>query len=107
VRGDAANSLSPSKAKITGIPIDYNQPTGQTIKVLTTGLGGVFPSGLILGEVDGNVRLSNEDNYKVADLSPAKSLDMIEEVSVLVPQYPTANEILLSPSEKIKLEEFR
>lgn len=107
VRGDAANSLSPSKAKITGIPIDYNPPTGQAIKVLTTGLGGVFPSGLILGEVDGSIRMNTDDNYKVADLNPAKNLDMIEEVSVLVPQYPTANEILLSPSEKIKLEEFR
>ena len=106
VRGDAANSLSPGRGKITAIPVDYNPPLGQSIKVLTTGLGGVFPSGLILGEVEGSIRLSNDDNYKVADLSPAKSLDMIEEVSVLVPQYPTANEILLSPSEKI-MEEFK
>jgi rod shape-determining protein MreC len=107
VRGDAANSLSPNKAKVTAIPIDYNPPTGQPIKVLTTGLGGVFPSGLILGEVDGAIRMSTDDNYKVADLNPAKDLNMIEEVSVLVPQYPTANEILLAPSEKIKLEEFK
>ena len=35
VKGDAANSLSPGRAKITGIPIDYNPPTGQPIKVLT------------------------------------------------------------------------
>ena len=107
VKGDAANSLSPSRAKITAIPLDYNPPLGQPIKVMTTGLGGVFPSGLILGEVDGSIRMSNDDNYKVADLRPAKSLDMIEEVSVLVPQYPTASEILLAPSEKIKLEEFK
>jgi rod shape-determining protein MreC len=107
VKGDAAGSFSSNKAKISAIPFDYNPPTGQPVKVITTGLGGVFPSGLILGEVDGSIRMSTDDNYKVADLNPAKSLEMIEEVSVLVPQYPTASEILLSPSEKVKLEDFK
>lgn len=107
IRGNAINTIASGQARVTGIPIDYVPPAGQSIKLLTTGLGGVFPAGLTIGTVDGGIRMNSEDNYKEADMNPARSLTMIEEVSVLVPKYPTAGEILLSPSDKIKLEEFK
>jgi hypothetical protein len=40
-------------------------------------------------------------------LTPAKELNFIQEVSVLVPKYPTAGEILLTPADNAKPDEFR
>jgi rod shape-determining protein MreC len=107
VSGKAGLSLAPPRAHVSIIPIDYSPPAGQVAKVMTTGLGGVFPAGLTLGTLDGGVRESPEKHMKEADLIPAKELNFIQEVSVLVPKYPTAGEILLTPADNSKPEEFR
>lgn len=107
INGVASSPFTMARAKVSIIQPDYTPPAGQVAKVLTTGLGGVFPSGLILGTLDGGVTHTAQGNLKEAIMIPAKNLDTIEEVSVLVPKYPTAGEILMSPTDRIKLEEFK
>ena len=87
------------------IPLEYNPPAGQIAKVMTTGLGGVFPSGLTLGTLEAGVQSTAEKHMQTGALTPAKELNFIQEVSVLIPKYPTAGEILLTPAGKP--EEFR
>ncbi len=107
VGGTAGHSLSAPRAKVTIIPIDYTPPAGQAAKVLTTGLGGVFPAGLLLGTLDSGASETAEKHMKEAWLTPAKELNFIQEVSVLIPKYPTAGEILLTPADNAKPEELR
>lgn len=107
VAGVAGLSLSAPRAKVSIIPIDYSPPAGQTAKVLTTGLGGVFPAGLLIGTLDGGATETAEKHMREAWLTPAKELNFIQEVSVLVPKYPTAGEILLTPADNSKPEELR
>lgn len=107
VGGTAGRSLSAPRAKVTIIPIDYSPPAGQAAKVVTTGLGGVFPAGLLLGTLDTGTTETAEKNMKEAWLAPAKELNFIQEVSVLIPKYPTAGEILLTPADNAKPEELR
>ena len=76
-------------------------------KVMTTGLGGVFPSGLTLGTLEDGARPTAEKHMQEGVLTPAKELNFIQEVSVLVPKYPTAGEILLTPADNSKPDEFR
>jgi rod shape-determining protein MreC len=107
VSGVASNPFTTGRAKVSIIQPDYTPPAGQVAKVITTGLGGVFPAGLILGTLEGGVTQTAQGNLKEAYMVPSKNLDTIEEVSVLVPKYPTAGEILMSPTDRIKLEEFK
>lgn len=107
VGGMAGNSLSAPRAKISVIPHEYSPPAGEVTKVITTGLGGVFPAGLVIGTIVGEVTKTSEANFKEAFMAPSKDLDRIDEVSVLIPLHPSPGEILMLPSEFLKLEEFK
>ncbi len=95
VSGLPANSLGTARAKIAVIPTDYIAPAGQSAKVVTTGMGGVFPAGLTIGTLDSNIRTTQEGNFKEGTLQPSRNLFSLQEVSVLVPIHPAAGEILL------------
>ena len=107
VSGRAGLALSAPRAMVSIIPLGYNPPAGQIAKVMTTGLGGVFPSGLTLGTLEAGVQTTSEKHMQTGALTPAKELSFIQEVSVLIPKYPTAGEILLTPADTGKAEEFR
>ncbi len=107
VSGCAGLALSAPRAMVSIIPLGYNPPAGQIAKVMTTGLGGVFPSGLTLGTLEAGVQTTSEKHMQTGALTPAKELSFIQEVSVLIPKYPTAGEILLTPADTGKAEEFR
>lgn len=55
--------------------------------VITSGLGGVYPKGLIVGEVT-KVRTTPSDLYHQIELTPSGSLGGLEEVVVLVGATP-------------------
>ena len=55
--------------------------------VITSGIGGVYPKGLIVGEVT-KVRSTPSDLYQDVELEPSARLDGIEEVLVLVGAVP-------------------
>jgi rod shape-determining protein MreC len=95
VNGVASNSLGTAKARVSVIPRDYSMPAGQPARVFTTGMGGVFPSRLILGYLDGGTYATQVGNFKESLLVPSRDLYNLQEVSVLVPLQQNPGEALM------------
>ena len=95
VNGVASNSLGTAKARVSVIPRDYSMPAGQPARVFTTGMGGVFPSRLILGYLDGGTYATQVGNFKESLLVPSRDLYNLQEVSVLVPLHQNPGEALM------------
>ena len=95
INGVAANSLGTAKARVSVIPYDYLLPAGTPARVTTTGMGGVFPSGLTLGYLDGGAYATQVGNFKESLLVPSRDLYNLQEVSVLVPVIQTPGEALM------------
>ena len=95
VNGVASNSLGTAKARVSVIPRDYSLPAGQPARVFTTGMGGVFPSRLILGYLDGGTYATQVGNFKESLLVPSRDLYNLQEVSVLVPLHQNPGEALI------------
>jgi rod shape-determining protein MreC len=92
INGVAATSLGTAKARVSVIPYDYLLPAGTPARVTTTGMGGVFPSGLTLGYLDGGAYATQVGNFKESLLVPSRDLYNLQEVSVLVPIHQTPGE---------------
>jgi rod shape-determining protein MreC len=107
VTGSPGRGLAAGRAKVSAIPQDYFHPVGSAPKVVTTGLGGIYPAGLVLGNLDGAERTSQDGNFKEAGLSPTRDLFSLQEVTVLVPKYPSAGELLLEDQARKRLDELR
>ena len=95
VNGVASNSLGTAKARVSVIPHDYTPPAGQPARVFTTGMGGVFPSRLLLGYLDGGTYSTQVGNFKESLLIPSRDLYNLQEVSVLVPLHQNPGEALM------------
>jgi rod shape-determining protein MreC len=95
VNGVASNSLGTAKARVSVIPRDYFLPAGQPARVFTTGMGGVFPSRLMLGYLDGGTYATQVGNFKESLLVPSRDLYNLQEVSVLVPLHQNPGEALM------------
>ena len=95
VNGVASNSLGTAKARVSVIPRDYSLPAGQPARVYTTGMGGVFPSRLMLGYLDGGTYATQVGNFKESLLIPSRDLYNLQEVSVLVPLRQNPGEALM------------
>ena len=84
------------RARISVIPYDYSTPAGNpTPKVYTTGMGGVFPGRLVLGTLESGLQSVPQGNFKEGYLRPARDLNTLQEVAVLVPLKPPPGEMLL------------
>ena len=95
INGVASNSLGTAKARVSVIPRDYSMPAGQAARVFTTGMGGVFPSRLMLGYLDGGTYATQVGNFKESLLIPSRDLYNLQEVSVLVPLHQNPGEALM------------
>lgn len=95
VNGVASNSLGTAKSRVSVIPRDYTLPAGQPARVFTTGMGGVFPSRLMLGYLDGGTYATQVGNFKESLLVPSRDLYNLQEVSVLVPLHQNPGEALM------------
>lgn len=78
VEGNSGNPLMP---RMVNIARDADVIKGD--KIITSGFGGIYPKGLLIGEV---VDIVNEEGglLKYTVLSPAVDFDRLEEVSVIV-----------------------
>ncbi|MBE0616564.1 MAG: rod shape-determining protein MreC, partial [Proteobacteria bacterium] len=56
-------------------------------RVVTSGLGGVFPKGLLLGEIT-EVQIQPGQVFHTAELLPSADLSRMEEVFVILPASP-------------------
>ena len=95
VNGVASNSLGTAKARVSVIPRDYSLPAGLPARVFTTGMGGVFPSRLMVGYLDGGTYATQVGNFKESLLIPSRDLYNLQEVSVLVPLHQNPGEALM------------
>jgi rod shape-determining protein MreC len=96
INGLAGNSLRTPQARISVIPNDYSTGTLQSPKAFTTGMGGVFPSRLVLGTVDLDSKATKPgSSFKEGRLNPSRELYNLQEVSVLVPLHQNPGEALL------------
>jgi rod shape-determining protein MreC len=95
VNGVASNSLGTAKARVSVIPRDYSMPAGQPARVFTTGMGGVFPSRLVIGYLDGGTYAIQVGSFKESLLIPSRDLYNLQEVSVLVPLHQNPGEALM------------
>lgn len=75
------NSGTPLTPRMVNIARDADVIKGD--KIITSGFGGIYPKGLLIGEV---VDIVNEEGglLKYAVLKPAVDFDRLEEVSVIV-----------------------
>jgi len=78
VEGDGANPLAP---RMVNLARDADIIKGD--KIITSGFGGIYPKGLLVGEV---VEVTNEEGglLKYAVLKPAVNFDTLEEVLVIL-----------------------
>ena len=74
---------NPEFLRIIDLPRDANILAGDT--VLSSGLGGVFPKGLVIGYVVES-RVSDSGLTRIATLQPAAKFNRLEEVFIVVPQ---------------------
>jgi hypothetical protein len=58
-------------------------------------MGGVFPSRLMLGYLDGGTYATQVGNFKESLLVPSRDLYNLQEVSVLVPLHQNPGEALM------------
>lgn len=79
----------PGYLRMTNLPREANIQPGDT--VISSGLGGVFPKGLVIGYV----LETSEDEYGIVQnalLRPAANFNRLEEVFVVIPSPPETGE---------------
>lgn len=94
VSGEPDLPFTAPSARVTYIPIDFTPAAGQATRVVTTGLGGLYPQGLRLGTLGAEMEETPAGAYRLGTLHPARDLMGLREVSVLVPTEPQPYEEL-------------
>jgi rod shape-determining protein MreC len=86
-QGGLNDSFKSPRGTVEYVPNDVVASPGQTIHLVTSGLGGVFPAGLSIGEIT-NLKPSPEGLFKDGEVSLDERLGSLTEVTVLVPLNP-------------------
>lgn len=94
VSGEPDLPFTAPSARVTYIPIDFTPAAGQPTRLVTTGLGGLYPQGLRLGTLTGELEETPAGAYRIGTLRPGRELLNLREVSVLVPTQPQPYEEL-------------
>jgi len=77
-------TLGPAEGTVEFVPLDVTATPSSPRRLVTSGLGGVFPPGLTIGQI---VRLdpSTDGLFKSGEVKLDPRLDSVSEVTVLVP----------------------
>ncbi len=86
-QGRSSAAFSRATGSLEFVPLDIYLPPGETTRVVTSGLGGVFPPGLSLGVI-AKLEPGGDGLFKSAEVSLDPRLASIMEVTVLVPLMP-------------------
>ena len=86
-QGGLNSSFGPAKAIIEFVPLDIFASANSTKRLVTSGLGGVFPPGLTLGQIV-KVEPSTDGLFKTGEVELDARLSELTEVTVLVPVDP-------------------
>lgn len=83
-QGGINSTFGPAKGIIEFVPLDIFASPTATKRLVTSGLGGVFPPGLTLGHVI-KVEPSTDGLFKTGEVELDPRLNELTEVTVLVP----------------------
>lgn len=87
--GGLDDSFSSPRGFVEFVPLDVYAARSTPKRIVTSGLGGVFPAGLSLGEISG-LEASPDGQFRFGDVKLDERLGSLTEVTVLVPLNPDA-----------------
>ena len=88
-QGGVNPTLAPARGTIEYVPVDIFITPAAPRRLVTSGLGGVFPANLTIGYIT-RVEPSTDGLFKTGDVQLEPALSSLTEVTVLVPQGPAA-----------------
>ena len=86
-QGGLNPTFGPPKGMVEFVPLDIFAAANAPKRIVTSGLGGVFPPGLTLGEIT-RADLSSDGLFKTGEVKLDERLGSLTEVTVLVPLNP-------------------
>jgi rod shape-determining protein MreC len=86
-QGGLNPTFGPPKGFVEFVPLDIAATAAAPKRLVTSGLGGVFPPGLTIGEIT-RVELSSDGLFKTGEVKLDERLGSVAEVTVLVPVNP-------------------
>ncbi|HWZ95986.1 MAG TPA: rod shape-determining protein MreC [Opitutaceae bacterium] len=87
-QGALSPSFGPARGVVEFVPLDIFMLSNQTRRLVTSGLGGVFPAGLVIGTLT-KVNASADGLFNTGEVQLDPRLAELTEVTVLVPLGPT------------------
>lgn len=89
-QGGVNPAFGPAKGVLEFVPLDIHATPAAPRRLITSGLGGVFPPGLALGEVT-KTEPSTDGLFKTGEVSLDPRLSTLTEVTILVPLDPAGS----------------
>ncbi len=83
-QGGENPTFGPPKGLVEFVPLDINATAAAPKRLVTSGLGGVFPAGLTIGDIV-HVDLGSDGLFKTGEVKLDERLGSLTEVTVLVP----------------------
>jgi len=88
-QGGLNPTLAPARGTVEYVPVDIFVTPAAPRRLVTSGLGGVFPANLTIGYIT-RVEPSTDGLFKSGDVQLEPALSALTEVTVLIPQGPAA-----------------
>ena len=86
-QGGINGTLGPAQGVIENAPVDLQASRTRLQRLVTSGLGGIYPAGLTIGQVF-KVEASTDGLFKTGEVQLDERLGSLTEVTVLVPSNP-------------------
>ena len=86
-QGGLNDSFKSPRGTVEYVPLDTVVSRNQPVQLVTSGLGGVFPPGIAIGEIT-KLEPSPEGMFKNGEVTLDERLGSLNEVTVLVPLNP-------------------
>ncbi len=86
-QGGINETFSPPRGTVEFVPLDISASPNQPQRLVTSGLGGIFPPGLTIGSIT-QLEPSTDGMFKLGDVTLDQRLNSLTEVTVLVPLNP-------------------
>lgn len=87
-RGVTTVPFAAPRGAVTHIPSDFKNETGGPLRLVSSGMGGVFPAGLYIGTLESEPRDTSDGLFKEAAVLVRPDLSDLQEATVLVPVEP-------------------
>lgn len=98
-QGGVNPSFGPAVGSVEYVPLDVFVTASSPRKLVTSGLGGVYPPNLFIGYIT-RVEPSSDGLFKSGDVRLDNELSSLAEVTVLVPETPPASASASAPAAR-------